>query len=74
MHSPDCVRKRIEAVISGSSVPEDAPHSKNTLQWLLKLQPAADEALQIAALGHDIERAVNDRKVRREDYGEQDLQ
>ena len=72
MHSPDCVRKRIEAVISGSSVPEDAPHSKNTLQWLFKLKPDADEALQIAALGHDIERAVNDRKVRREDYGDYD--
>ncbi len=68
MNSIDRVRESIEAVISGSSVPEDPVHSKNTLTWLLKLKPDADEALQIAALGHDIERAIDQRKVRREDF------
>ncbi len=68
MNSIDRVRKSIEAVISGSSVPEDPVHSKNTLNWLLKLKPDADEALQIAALGHDIERAIDQRKVRQEDF------
>ncbi|MCH8840005.1 MAG: DUF4202 family protein [Planctomycetes bacterium] len=68
MNSIDRVRKSIEAIISGSSVPEDPVHSKNTLNWLLKLKPDADEALQIAALGHDIERAIDQRKVRREDF------
>ena len=68
MNSIDRVRKSIETIISGSSVPEDPVHSKNTLQWLLKLKPDADEALQIAALGHDIERAIDERKVRREDF------
>ncbi|MBE9545891.1 MAG: DUF4202 family protein [Proteobacteria bacterium] len=51
-----------------SAVSEDPVHSKNTLKWLLKFDPDADEALQIAALGHDIERAVEERKVRRKDY------
>ncbi len=37
-------------------MPEDPRHAENTLDWLLKLKPDADEALQIAALGHDIER------------------
>jgi hypothetical protein len=58
MHSIDCVKKRIEEIIKTSPVPEDPIHSKNTLEWLLWLKPDADEALQIAALGHDIERAI----------------
>ncbi len=62
------LKNNIEQIIKGSTVPEDIAHSQNTLHWLLKLKPDADEALQIAALGHDIERAVEKRKVRREDY------
>jgi hypothetical protein len=68
MDSIDCVKKKIEEIIKKSPVPEDPIHSKNTLEWLLWLEPDADEALQIAALGHDIERAIEERKVRREDY------
>jgi len=66
--SIDCVKKRIEEIIRTSPVPEDPIHSKNTLEWLLRLKPDADKALQIAALGHDIERAIEERKVKRKDY------
>jgi len=72
MNSIDRFKSSIEAIILGSSVPEDAVHSKNTLQWLLKLKPDADEALQIAALGHDVERAIDECKVRREDFEQYD--
>jgi len=72
MNSTEHVKKSIEAIIAGSSVPEDPVHSENTLAWLLKLKPDADEALQIAALGHDIDRAIEDRKVRREDFEDYD--
>ncbi|OEU80177.1 MAG: hypothetical protein BA865_12865 [Desulfobacterales bacterium S5133MH4] len=58
--------------MAGSSVPEDARHAENTLDWLLRLQPDADEALQIAALGHDIERALEDRKVKQDDFADYD--
>ena len=68
MKSIDRVRKSIEAIVSRSSVPEDPVHSKNTLNWLQKLKHNADEAQQIAALGNDIERAIDQRKVRREDF------
>ncbi len=61
-------KKRIGGIIERSLVPEDPIHAKNTLEWLLKLKPDADEALKIAAYGHDIERAIENRKVRREDY------
>jgi len=68
VNSIACIKEKIEEVIANSAVSEDPIHSKNTLKWLLKLYPKADEALQIAALGHDIERAVEERKVRRKDY------
>ena len=68
MDNIDCVKKKIEEIIKKSSVPEDLIHSKNTLEWLLKLDPDADEALKIAALGHDIERAIEGRKVKRKDF------
>ena len=64
--------RRIAEVIAGSDVPEDPLHSRNTLEWLLRLDPRADPALRIAALGHDIERAVEARKVRRGDFADYD--
>ncbi len=72
MDNIDCVKKKMEGIIKKSQVPEDPIHSKNTLEWLLKLKPDADDALKIAALGHDIERAIEERKVRREDYKDYD--
>ena len=62
------LKKKIKDIIKKSSVTEDPVHSKNTLEWVLRLKPDADEALKIAALGHDIERAIVQRKVRRVDY------
>ncbi|RLB26365.1 MAG: hypothetical protein DRG66_06930 [Deltaproteobacteria bacterium] len=72
MDSIDCVKKTIEGFIEKSLVSEDPLHAKNTLEWLLKLKPDADEALKIAALGHDIERAIEHRKVKLKDYGSYD--
>ncbi len=72
MNSTERLRRKIESTIARSGVAEDPVHSKNTLKWLLKLKPDADEALQIAALGHDIERAAPQRKVRREDFQDYD--
>ena len=68
MDNINCIKRKIEKIIEKSSVPEDPVHSRNTLEWLLKLEPNADVALQIAALGHDIERAVVQRKVNRQSY------
>jgi len=68
----ELARLRIAEVIAGSSVPEDPRHSNNTLEWLLHLDPDADAPLQLAALGHDIERAVSTRKVQRADFDDYD--
>ncbi len=59
MDNFDDLKSEIEETIRNSAVPEDPVHSKNTLEWLLRLNPDADEALKIAALGHDIERAID---------------
>ena len=72
MGSLECAKARIRAILSRSSVPEDSRHAENVLEWVLRLDPDADEALQIAALAHDIERAVGERKVRRADVADYD--
>ena len=72
MNSLERVERRIAEVIAGSTVPEDPEHSRNTLQWLLELDSSADAALRIAALGHDIDRAVEARKVQRADFADYD--
>jgi len=64
-------KQEIRAMIALSSVPEDPLHAENTLQWLLKIKPDADDALQIAALAHDIDRASK-QKVKRDDYEDYD--
>jgi len=68
MNSIECIKKKIREIVARSTVPEDPAHSRNTLAWLLKLKPDADDALQIAALGHDIERSLEKRKVRCADF------
>ncbi len=51
-------KAEIEATIKKSPIVSDFTHANKTLQWLLVLKPDADEALQLAALAHDIERGV----------------
>ena len=72
MDSIDCAKQRIREIIAGSRVPEDPRHAENTLKWLFRLEPKVDQALQIAALAHDIDRAVETRKVRRSDFNDYD--
>ncbi|MEE9170146.1 MAG: DUF4202 family protein, partial [bacterium] len=56
----------------GSRVPEDPRHADNTLEWLLRLEPDAGDALQLAALAHDIDRAIEEIKVKRADFDDYD--
>ncbi len=72
MDSIDCAKEKIRGVIAGSHVPEDPRHADNTLEWLLRLDPNADDALQLAALAHDIDRALEATKVKRADFNDYD--
>ena|ERR1700733_776874 len=58
---------KVAEAISRSKTEEDPVHSLKTRDWLLRLKPDADETLQLAALGHDIERAMPDR-LRRDNF------
>ncbi len=72
MNAIERVRKEIASIISRSPVPEDPLHSRNTLEWVLRLTPHPSVALQIAALGHDIERATPDRRVKKDAFRDYD--
>ncbi len=73
MDSIKRAKQKIREVIVGSQVPEDPRHADDTLEWLLRLEPDAGEALQLAALAHDIDRAIEEVKVRREDFDDYDV-
>ena len=73
MNSIESAKGKIREVIAASKVPEDPGHADNTLAWLFKLDPKTDPAMQIAALAHDIDRAVEARKVRRFDFDDYDV-
>ena len=70
MDSIGCAKQKIRAVISKSSVPEDPVHAENVLEWVLKLKSDVNEAIQIAALAHDIDRAEARRKVQGSDFND----
>jgi hypothetical protein len=54
----ELVKKEIESILPNSPIKEELNHSRLVLKWLLKLKPDADEALKIAAISHDIDRAI----------------
>ena len=54
-------KSALAGIIAGSIEPADLSHAENIVNWLLILEPKADEALQLAAYGHDVERARPDR-------------
>ena len=68
----ESAKQNIRLIVADSRVPEDPHHADNTLEWLLRLEPDAGEALQLAALAHDIDRAIEEVKVRRADFDDYD--
>ena len=58
MNKFNSLKEELKKILLKSPLKFDSVHSKLTLKWLLKLKPNADEYLQIAAIAHDIERAV----------------
>ena len=54
----DIIKKEIESILPNSPLDFELKHSELVLKWVLNLKPDADEALKIAALSHDIDRAI----------------
>ena len=67
-----CALDRIAVLVGGSQTAEDPTHAQNTLDWVLLLDPRADPALRLAAYGHDLDRAVEDRRVRKASFADYD--
>ncbi|MDD2646366.1 MAG: hypothetical protein PHV78_00355 [Patescibacteria group bacterium] len=51
-------RKEVEKNLVKSPIDFEVMHSRLVLKYVLKLNPKANDALKIAAITHDIERAV----------------
>lgn len=62
------IKNDILQILANSPLPEDYEHALNVLKWVKFLKPDADFALNIASLGHDIERALPTRKVERANF------
>jgi hypothetical protein len=55
----DSIKTEVETLLLNSPLDFELKHSELVLKWVLKLKPDADEALKIAALSHDIDRAIS---------------
>jgi len=58
MLSFDIIKDEIESILPKSPIEFDLTHGRLVLKWVLILKPEADDAFKIAALSHDIDRAI----------------
>ncbi len=54
----DLIKKEVESILPNSPLDFELIHAGLVLKWVCELKPDADEALKIAALSHDIDRAI----------------
>jgi hypothetical protein len=66
----DLVSEEIKSITKNAKDKTEYDHSQSVWQWVLKLKPDADIALQIAALGHDIDRSFENRRIKRQDFAD----
>ncbi|MCX6726661.1 MAG: DUF4202 family protein [Candidatus Shapirobacteria bacterium] len=53
------LKSEILKIFTDKNIATDPAHSINTYEWLKKIDQNASEELQIAALAHDIDRAID---------------
>ncbi|MFA5754306.1 MAG: DUF4202 family protein [Patescibacteria group bacterium] len=58
MRSFDVVKEELELILPKSPLDFELVHAQLVLKWVLELKPDADESLKIAALAHDMDRAI----------------
>ena len=58
MEKYESLKKEIESILPKSPLDFELAHAHNVLARLLEIAPKADEAMRIAALAHDIDRAI----------------
>ncbi|MFH1030587.1 MAG: DUF4202 family protein [bacterium] len=72
MNKFDFVLDDIKTIAKNAADKTEYDHLYSVWQWVLKLKQDADIALQLAALGHDIDRSIEGRRKRREDFATYD--
>lgn len=60
------LKLEIENIFSTAEFELEGAHSRDTWEWVMKIDKNSDEALQIAALAHDIDRGVKPKIMRLE--------
>lgn len=58
------LKSEIAEIFSKAEFELEGAHSLDTLGWVMKIDPEASEALQIAALAHDIDRGIKPKITR----------
>jgi len=72
MNKFDFVLEDIKTITKDATDKTEYGHLYSVWQWVLKLKPDADIALQLAALGHDIDRSIENQRKKREDFATYD--
>lgn len=72
MNQFDAVVEEINSITRNAADQTEYGHSQSVWQWVLKLKPDADIVLQIAALGHDIDRSFEDYRKMKARYATYD--
>jgi capsule polysaccharide modification protein KpsS len=72
MNKFDSVVEELKTITRNAADKTEYGHSQSVWQWILKLKPGADSALQIAALGHDIDRSFEDYRKMKARYATYD--
>lgn len=73
MNNIESALAEIQTILKNAEDKTEYSHAQAVLKWVLKIKPEADEALQIAALGHDIDRSLENyrqMKARHVTYAE----
>lgn len=60
------LKSELVEIFSKAEFELEGTHALDTLEWVKKINPNAEEALQIAALAHDIDRGIKPRVKRQE--------
>ncbi|MDD5340941.1 MAG: DUF4202 family protein [Patescibacteria group bacterium] len=72
MNKFDLVLEEIKSITKNAKDKTEFDHLHSVWQWVLKLKPGANIALQLAALGHDIDRSIEERRIKKQDFATYD--
>ena len=64
----DVLEAEFFEIFKTSRLPQSLEHARGTLNWVKKFNSNVDLAMEIAAIGHDLDRCKDEWKVEKEDH------